>query len=92
MALRRMGQVPIYRDSMEVLERARLMAQFQGALSWELRAATSLAKLHAENGRIDLATAMLEPTYNGFREGHGTMDLCSAKAQLEGLSRKDNWL
>ena len=60
-------------------------ARRQGALSWELRAATSLARLcHGQNRRAE-ALAMLQPVYNRFTEGFDTADLKAAKALLDTL-------
>lgn len=61
------------------------LAGRQGALGWELRAATSLARLHAAEGRAGDARAALEGVYARFTEGFGTRDLLDAKAVLEGL-------
>src|SRR5207237_1394698 len=44
-------------------------ARRQGALSWELRAATSLARLLRDQGRSAEATALLQPVYDRFTEG-----------------------
>ena len=57
----------------------------QGALSWELRAATSLARLMRDQGRSADALAILQPVYNRFTEGFGTADLKSARALLDAL-------
>jgi predicted ATPase/DNA-binding winged helix-turn-helix (wHTH) protein len=54
----------------------------QGALSWELRAATSLARLLGDQGRSADATALLQPIYDRFTEGFDTADLKTAKALL----------
>jgi predicted ATPase/DNA-binding winged helix-turn-helix (wHTH) protein len=58
-------------------------ARSQGALSWELRAATSLARLLRDQGRSADATALLRPVYDRFTEGFGTSDLKTAKALLD---------
>jgi predicted ATPase/DNA-binding winged helix-turn-helix (wHTH) protein len=58
----------------------------QGALSWELRAATSLARLLSDQGRSADTTALLQPVYDRFTEGFATPDLKAAKALLDGLS------
>jgi len=63
------------------------LAHRQGALSWELRAATSLARLLGNQGRSADATALLQPVYGRFTEGFATADLKAAKALLGGLSR-----
>ncbi len=60
-------------------------AREQGALSWELRVATSLAGLLREQGRTADATAILQPVYDRFTEGFDTADLKSARALLDGL-------
>jgi predicted ATPase/DNA-binding winged helix-turn-helix (wHTH) protein len=60
-------------------------AHRQGALSWELRAAASLARLWRDQGRPAEAMALLEPVYDRFTEGFGTADLKAAKALLEAL-------
>jgi predicted ATPase len=53
------------------------------ALFWELRAATSLARLLSDQGRSVNATALLQPVYDRFTEGFGTADLKAAKALLD---------
>jgi DNA-binding winged helix-turn-helix (wHTH) protein/predicted ATPase len=63
------------------------IARRQGARSFELRAATSLARLHFANGRSDLARADLAEPYGWFTEGHDTADLRSAAELLAGLDR-----
>jgi predicted ATPase/DNA-binding winged helix-turn-helix (wHTH) protein len=54
-----------------------------GALSWELRAATSLARLLQGQGRSADALALLQPVYDRFTEGFDTADLKAAKAFLD---------
>jgi predicted ATPase len=60
-------------------------ARRQGALSWELRAATSLARLLCDQNRSTEAIALLAPIYNRFTEGFETADLKAAKALIDGL-------
>jgi predicted ATPase len=60
-------------------------ARRQGALSWELRAATSLARLWRDRGRPAEAKSLLQPIYDRFTEGFETADLISAKALLDDL-------
>jgi len=60
-------------------------AHRQDALSWELRAATSLARLRAKRGRTDEARQVLAPVYDRFTEGFETADLRAAKAMLDAL-------
>jgi predicted ATPase len=57
-------------------------ARRQGMLSWELRAATSLARLLRDQDRSADATACLQPVYDCFTEGFGTADLIAAKQLL----------
>jgi predicted ATPase len=54
----------------------------QQAKSFELRAATDLARLLAAGGRRDEARALLLPVFAWFTEGHGTRDLRAAQAVL----------
>jgi predicted ATPase len=54
-------------------------ARRQGALSWELRAATSLARLLRDQGRAADALALLQPVYDRFTEGFDTADLKAAR-------------
>jgi predicted ATPase len=61
-------------------------ARRQGALSWELRAATSLARLRRDQGRIKEARELLTPVYDRFTEGFETADLKAAKALLDKLA------
>jgi predicted ATPase len=60
-------------------------ARRQGALSWELRAATSLARLPYDQNRSAEAIALLAPIYNRFTEGFETADLRTAKALIDRL-------
>ena len=59
------------------------MAREQGALFWELRAALSLARLKATQGRPEEAKRVLTPVYDRFTEGFETADLRAARAMLE---------
>jgi predicted ATPase len=63
-------------------EQARDLARSQEAKILELRAAMCLARLHAADGREDLARALVEPLYAWFVEGHGTLDLVEAEQLL----------
>ena len=60
-------------------------ARQQGALSWELRAATSLARLLRNRAPSVDAIACLQPVYDRFTEGFGTADLIAAKMLLDEL-------
>ena len=61
-------------------------ARIQQAKSFELRAATSLARLWAERGDRQRAHDLLAPVYGWFTEGFDTADLKDAKALLDELS------
>jgi len=58
-------------------------ARRQGALSWELRASTSLARLWLGQGRASDARALLAPLRARFTEGFETADLVSADKLLD---------
>jgi predicted ATPase/DNA-binding winged helix-turn-helix (wHTH) protein len=62
-------------------------AREHGSLSWELRAATSLARLLRNQGRHGDATACLQPIYDRFTEGFDTADLIAARQLLDDLAR-----
>ena len=62
------------------------IARRQRAKSWELRAATSLARLWGEQGRRAEARDLLAPVYGWFTEGLETADLKDAKTLLDELS------
>ena len=61
-------------------------ARRQNALSWELRAATSYARLWHDQGRNGDARDLLSSTYGRFTEGFSTSDLTAAKALLDRLN------
>jgi predicted ATPase len=67
-------------------ERALAVAQAQQAKSWELRAATSLARLRRDQGKLEEAHRVLAPVYDWFTEGFDTLDLKGAKALLDELA------
>jgi predicted ATPase len=69
-----------------LLTRAIELASAQGALSWQLRAATSLARLRRDQGRRSDARTLLEAVYRQFTEGFDTADLVAARAVLDELS------
>jgi predicted ATPase len=62
------------------------IAREQGTRDYELRAATSLARLWGEQGRQGEARDLLAPVYGWFTEGFDTADLKEAKALLEELA------
>jgi len=72
-------------DAEETLGRSMDLARAQGALSWELRAATDLARLWRDRGRIGEARILLSGLHDRFEEGHGTADLRAANDLLQTL-------
>ena len=62
------------------------IAQQQSAKLWELRAATSLARLWRDQGKRTEAYDLLSLLYGWFTEGFGTPVLQDAKALLEELA------
>jgi predicted ATPase len=67
-------------------ERALAVARAQQAKSWELRAATSMARLWRDQGKRDAARDLLAPVYGWFTEGFDTLDLKEAKVLLDALA------
>jgi adenylate cyclase len=68
-----------------LLQRALDITRGQESRSFALRAATSLARLLRDQGRVAEARAELAPVYDWFTEGFDTRDLKDAKALLEEL-------
>jgi class 3 adenylate cyclase/tetratricopeptide (TPR) repeat protein len=66
--------------------RALDIARSQQAKGWELRAATSLARLWQSQGKCQAAYDLLAPVYNWFTEGFDTADLKDARVLLGELS------
>jgi predicted ATPase len=70
----------------ESFRTALAIAREQGTRGYELRAATSLARLWREHGRREEAHDLLAPVHGWFTEGFDTADLKDAKALLEELA------
>jgi predicted ATPase len=68
-----------YHQALEVAKR-------QSARLFELRAASSLARLRRNQGKPQQARELLAPVYGWFTEGFDTRDLKEAKALLEELA------
>jgi hypothetical protein len=66
-------------------DRALAVARQQQAKSWELRTATSMARLWRDQGKVQQARELLAPVYGWFTEGFDTRDLKEAKALLDAL-------
>jgi predicted ATPase len=76
---------PALKQAETSFHRALELARHQQAKSWELRAAMSLARLWATQGRRGEAHDLLAPVYGWFTEGFDTADLKDAKALLDEL-------
>lgn len=89
--LRLRGMLHIAQDREQIpfaeqcFQNAICTAQAQSAKSWELRAATSLSRLWAENGERQKGLDLLTPVYGWFTEGFNTPDLREAKTLLDQL-------
>ena len=70
------------RQAQTFFERAIEAAHRQSAKSFELQAATSLARFLAKEGKRTKARATLEDVYRSFNEGFDTKDLKDARALL----------
>ena len=74
-------------DEVEAYLQAALnVAHSQGAKSFELRAAMSLARLWRDHSRVAEARRLLAPIYGWFTEGRDTPDVCAAKALMGELA------
>ena len=80
------SQIQGQSEAEEHFRKAIEVARRQSSKSWELRAATSLARLLAKQGRRGEARAMLAEIYGWFTEGFVTADLKDAKALLDDLN------
>ena len=87
--LRIKGWLLSHKGDLEGAERSYIAsldwARHQQAKSWELRTATSYARLMRDQGRITEAYDLLAPIYGWFTEGFETKDLKEAKALLQKL-------
>ena len=70
------------KEAEECFHKAIEIARKQKAKSWELRAATNLARLWRQQGKKAEAHKLLSEIYNWFTEGFDTKDLQDAKALL----------
>jgi predicted ATPase len=66
------------------------LARHQQAKSFELRVATSLARLWQQQGKRTAAHELLAPIYGWFTEGFDTADLQEAKALLDVLGEQSH--
>ncbi|WP_324746098.1 ATP-binding protein [Pseudomonas veronii] len=64
------------------------LAHQQGALAWELRSATALARLWQRQDRRQAAHELLNAVYARFTEGFATQDLIGVRRLLDELQDK----
>jgi tetratricopeptide (TPR) repeat protein len=72
----------------ELLRQSFEGARRQGALGWQLRSATSLARLARPSLPSNSARTLLRQTYAQFSQGFETRDLILARQLLEELTRE----
>jgi tetratricopeptide (TPR) repeat protein len=75
-------------DAERCFRQAVEVARRQGALTWELRAATSLARLYQRQDRPVQARKTLAPVVRRFTEGFRTADLVNANVLLRSLRER----
>ncbi len=80
------GVAPVEAEAQACFERTITIAREQSARPWDLRAATSLARLLDKRDKRDEARPMLAEIYNWFTEGFDTRDLIDAKSLLDELA------
>ena len=71
-----------YDNAKACYRRALEVAREQDAVAWELRSATSLAKLAHHRGQVAETRATLASVYGRFTEGFETADLVEASTLL----------
>jgi predicted ATPase len=77
---------PDLSEAERLLSEALDCAKMQSALSWELRASITLARLWLRDGRIEQARTLVAGVYGRFTDGLNTKDLKAARALLGDLS------
>jgi predicted ATPase/DNA-binding winged helix-turn-helix (wHTH) protein len=85
-SIRRIGAPDSAAVAADDFRRALDCAHRQGALSWALRAAVSLARLLRDKGEMTEARTNLSAIYARFSEGFGTADLQAARMLLAELA------
>jgi hypothetical protein len=76
------GQPDAAESAENLFRQSLARAHEHGTRSWELRAATSLARLLVRAGRPADAALFLRPVYDRFTESFGTADLIAARQLL----------
>jgi predicted ATPase len=80
-----MSPAPDAEKAEAYFERAITTARKRATKSWELRAATSMARLWRDQGKPQQGRELLAPVYGWFTEGFNTPDLKEAEALLDEL-------
>ncbi|KYG20568.1 transcriptional regulator [Bradyrhizobium sp. AT1] len=73
-------------DAAQAFDRAFEVARSQGALSWELRTAISVARLRKDGGHPADARNVLAAACGKFTEGFETVDFLNARAMMAKLT------
>jgi tetratricopeptide (TPR) repeat protein len=84
-ACARLSQSASLAEVEALFQRGLATARRQNARLFELRTATSLARVWRDAGRVDDARTLLAPVYGWFTSGHNTVDLIQARAVLDGI-------
>jgi predicted ATPase len=69
----------------EWFQKSLRLARLQHALFWEIRTATSFARLRQRQGLRSEARSLLEPVYNRFTEGFDVPDIANARELTHAL-------
>jgi predicted ATPase len=85
--LRLAGPSSIVKEAEDYFRQAIDCARRQGALSWEMRAVTSLAEVWHAGGKTAEAKQLLSSAYNRFTEGFETHDLRTARTLIDEFCR-----
>ena len=84
------GRASSVEESEQYFQQALQVAQGQSAKLFELRAATSLARLWQQQGKPIEAHQLLSGIYHWFTEGFDTLDLKDAKVLLAELASEQD--
>jgi len=76
---------PSVEDAEKCFMQSLVLGRRQGARAWELRTATDLAALFANQGQSERGRALLQPVFEQFVEGWDTADLKAAERVLSNL-------
>jgi predicted ATPase len=71
------------RDAMKHFQLSLEWSRRQETLSWELRTAISLARLHSQDEHPNTSRNLLRTVYAKFTEGHTSADLAVARRILD---------